>query len=79
MPVVRIEMLKGRTREQKQELINVFTAETARIARCAIGDVQVIITEVDVAHWAVGGVLADQPVRDKSMESKSDLADLTVR
>lgn len=55
MPVVRIEMLKGRTWEQKKELATVVTHEMARIAKCDLQDVQVIITEVEPSHWAVGG------------------------
>ncbi|WP_250519156.1 tautomerase family protein [Caballeronia sp. ATUFL_M1_KS5A] len=55
MPVVRIEMLKGRTWDQKKELATVFTREMARIAKCDTQDVQVIITDVEPSHWAVGG------------------------
>ncbi|BAO88984.1 tautomerase family protein [Caballeronia cordobensis] len=59
MPVVRIEMLKGRTWEQKKELATVFTREMARIAKCDTQGVQVIITEVESSHWAVGGHLSE--------------------
>ncbi|MEX3815336.1 4-oxalocrotonate tautomerase family protein [Paraburkholderia sp. BR13439] len=76
MPIVRIEMLKGRTREQKQELVDVFTSEMACITKCAVTDVQVIITEVDSAHWAVGGVLPSTVVGDEAAAIKLTLADM---
>lgn len=61
MPVIRIEMLSGRTDAQKHELAAVLSKETARIAKCAPMDVQLIITEVDRKHWAIGGVLIPNP------------------
>jgi len=55
MPIVRIEMLKGRSPEQKRELASAITRETVRIAVCAERDVDVIITEIDAADWISGG------------------------
>ncbi|MBN3787314.1 tautomerase family protein [Burkholderia sp. Ac-20353] len=57
MPIIHLEMLSGRTHQQKSELAEALTRETARIARCAISDVQVVINEVDRSLWAVGGAL----------------------
>jgi 4-oxalocrotonate tautomerase len=57
MPIVRVDMLAGRTHQQKQEIAEVFSHELARIARCAVDDVQVIFTEVDRNCWATGGRL----------------------
>jgi 4-oxalocrotonate tautomerase len=68
MPFVRIEMLKGRNAEQKQELVAVFTREMARIARCDLDDIQVVITEVDPSHWAVGGFFPDSD-RERVLQS----------
>lgn len=61
MPVIRVEMLSGRSRAQKKELAEVFTREMARIARCAPEHVQIVFTDVERADWAVGGVLNDEP------------------
>lgn len=58
MPIVRVDMLAGRTLRQKQEIAEVFTRELARIACCTVDDVQVIFTEVERQSWAVGGRLA---------------------
>jgi 4-oxalocrotonate tautomerase len=63
MPFVRIEMLSGRTADQKREMVAVISRETARIAKCAIENVQVVIAEIDHEHWATGGVLASETRR----------------
>lgn len=62
MPIVRIEMLTGRTREQKQQLAEVFTSEMARIAKCSAESVQIVFTEVKREDWATAGVLADAKI-----------------
>ena len=61
MPVVRVEMLPGRSREQKKELAEVFTREMARIAKCGAEHIQIVFTAVERQDWAVGGVLSDEP------------------
>lgn len=62
MPVVRVEMLSGRTRGQKRELAEVFTREMSRIAKCEPAAIQIVFTEVERSDWAVGGILNDEPV-----------------
>jgi 4-oxalocrotonate tautomerase len=57
MPIVRVEMLTGRSQAQKTELAKVLSEETARIANCPVEHVQLIIDEYERASWAVGGVL----------------------
>ncbi|WP_071524417.1 tautomerase family protein [Pantoea sp. A4] len=57
MPMIRVEMLTGRTEAQRIELVEALTRETARIAKCPAADIQVIVSEVERTHWAVGGVL----------------------
>jgi 4-oxalocrotonate tautomerase len=60
MPILTLEMLSGRTEEQKVELAEVLTRETARIAKCTLDDVQIIFSEVPRNSWAVGGKLASR-------------------
>ena len=57
MPIIRVEMLKGRTDEQKQELVDNLT--TAFIESCGgnAEKLNIIITEVDSENWAIGGAL----------------------
>lgn len=63
MPILRVEMLSGRTRDQKREMAEVFTREMARIAGCAPGAIQIVFADVERSDWAVGGILNDQPDR----------------
>ena len=57
MPIIRIEMVAGRTAEQKRELAEALTRETARIANTSPASVMVIIEDVAKENWAVGGKL----------------------
>lgn len=61
MPIVRVEMLTGRSQEQKNELAAVLTQETSRIAKCPVEHIQVIIDEYERSDWAVGGVMNSVP------------------
>jgi 4-oxalocrotonate tautomerase len=57
MPIIRIEMLAGRTVEQKRELVEVLTRETARIAGSSPASIFVVIEDVAKENWGVGGKL----------------------
>jgi 4-oxalocrotonate tautomerase len=57
MPIIHIEMVAGRTPEQKRELAEVLTRETARIANTSPSSIMVIIDDVARENWAVGGKL----------------------
>ena len=57
MPVVRVEMLAGRSVEQKRELVAVLTRETARIAKTNPASIFVVIEDVAKENWGVGGKL----------------------
>jgi 4-oxalocrotonate tautomerase len=61
MPIVRVDMIAGRTSDQKQEIAKVFSEEMARIARCKITDVQIIFNEVASDSWSVGGKVLYEP------------------
>lgn len=57
MPIIRIEMLPGRTIEQKREVAEVFTAEICRIANCTPTDVNVVFADIAKSDWAFAGKL----------------------
>lgn len=57
MPIIRVEMLAGRTVEQKRELAEVLTRETARIAGTNPSSIFVVFEDVAKENWAVGGTL----------------------
>ncbi|MNP85287.1 4-oxalocrotonate tautomerase [compost metagenome] len=58
-------MMTGRSQEQRQELAEVITRETARVTKCPLEHVQVVIIEHERSHWAVGGVIA-KPTAQKT-------------
>jgi 4-oxalocrotonate tautomerase len=60
MPIIRVEMLEGRTPEQKRDLVAALTRETVEIAKCSKEAVQIVITEISREHWANAGVLMSE-------------------
>jgi 4-oxalocrotonate tautomerase len=61
MPVIRIELAPGRSREQKKETAVAITDAVSRICKCAPEAVHVVFIEVSNSHWAVGGRFLDEP------------------
>jgi len=57
MPVIQVTMSKGRTVEQKRELVQVLTKETARILGAKKESIRVLIYEVTGENWGNAGVL----------------------
>jgi 4-oxalocrotonate tautomerase len=57
MPVIQITISMGRSVEQKRELVNVLTEETARIMKTDKSKVRILIYEVSREKWSNAGVL----------------------
>jgi len=57
MPVIQITMSQGRSVEQKRELIQVLTKETARIMKTQDEKIRILIYEVSKENWGNAGVL----------------------
>ncbi len=57
MPVIQITMSQGRTVEQKRELVQVLTRESARILKTKEESIRVLIYEVSKENWGNAGVL----------------------
>lgn len=68
MPIIRIEMLPGRTIEQKRELAESFTREMVRICNTGPEAITVVIEEVKKEHWAIGGQLLSDKYPDPRPE-----------
>lgn len=64
MPILRIEMLEGRTPAQKQELAEVLSRETARITGCSLAAITIVFDDIKRDNWAVAGRLFSQPNAD---------------
>lgn len=60
MPIIRVELLEGRTLEQKKELVEVLTRETSRIAGCSTASIYVVIEDVKKENWGVAGRLLSE-------------------
>ena len=50
-------MSKGRTVEQKRELVSVITQESARILKTRNENIRILIYEVEGENWADAGLL----------------------
>jgi 4-oxalocrotonate tautomerase len=57
MPIIRVEILEGRSVEKKRELVEVLSRETARIIGCPENSIYVVIEDVAKQNWGVGGEL----------------------
>jgi len=57
MPVVTIEMLKGRTTEQKRKLAKNVTSVLVNDLNIKPEVISVIIREMDKENWATAGTL----------------------
>jgi 4-oxalocrotonate tautomerase len=58
MPIIKVEMLKGRTVAQKREYTEVVTRETARILNCKPEVVDILFYEVEHHDCAHAGRLS---------------------
>lgn len=57
MPIITIEMLEGRTVEQKRELVASITSEVVRITKIDPAAVEIIIREMKRENFSRGGTL----------------------
>jgi 4-oxalocrotonate tautomerase len=55
VPIIRIELIEGRTPELKQELIRRVTDAVATTLAVQPAQVRVLLYELPPEHWAVGG------------------------
>jgi 4-oxalocrotonate tautomerase len=57
MHVIQITISQGRSVEQKRELIEVLTKETARIMKTQEEKVRILIYEVSKENWGNAGII----------------------
>jgi 4-oxalocrotonate tautomerase len=57
MPMIKVNLLKGRSVEQKRAFAQAVTREAVRIPECRAEAVDVLFSEYEADDWAVGGVL----------------------
>ena len=61
MPVVRVELLPGRSLEQKTKYVEEVTRLTSDILKCPVESVDVMFVEIPATDWAHAGKLYAQP------------------
>lgn len=57
MPIVHIELLEGRTLDQKRDMVKKVTDAIVETAKCPKEAVKIVITEMPTMHLGEGGVL----------------------
>ena len=65
MPIIQVQMLSGRTLEQKERLINEVSECVARILEVSPERVRVVITEIPPEHWGIAGQSVARQEREK--------------
>ena len=58
MPIVRVELWKGATKETKSKLAKAITNDVVTIANKKPQSVIVLFTDFEKEDWAIGGELA---------------------
>jgi 4-oxalocrotonate tautomerase len=67
VPIIRVEMFKGRTREQKRALVKELTNAFLRSCGGKPEQVHIVIADVDPENWgSVGQLVADRIAAEKS-------------
>ncbi len=61
MPTYHVEMMEGRTLEQKKKLVAEITRVSVDILGGVADSVDVIITDIKPGNWATGGKLWSEP------------------
>jgi len=57
MPVIKVEMFTGRTKDQKRKLSRALTDAFVEAAGGKAESVHIIFTDVEQDNWSVGGEL----------------------
>jgi len=61
MPTYHVEMMEGRTLDQKKKLVAELTRVSVEVLAVAPESVDVIITDIKRENWATGGKLWSEP------------------
>jgi 4-oxalocrotonate tautomerase len=64
MPIVRIELLPGRTHEQKAKYVEEVTKLTSDVLNCPVESIDVIFVEILPTNWAHAGKFHATPKQE---------------
>lgn len=71
MPIIRVEMLPGRSRDQKGALEGALNEAFVRTAGGQPDGLHVIITELSFENWGAGGVLVADKQRARADDNSN--------
>jgi 4-oxalocrotonate tautomerase len=57
MPTLRMELMEGRTVEQKRQLTTALTQAVVEVLKCEPGAVDILYFDIKRHDWATGGEL----------------------
>ena len=60
MPIVSVDLFKGRTREQREAFAKAVTEAAVQILKAPADHTWVIFRDYEKSHWAMGGKLCDK-------------------
>ena len=60
MPIAQVQIMEGRSDEQKAAMIREVSEALARTLDAPLDRVRVLITELPKSHWGIGGEPASQ-------------------
>ena len=60
MPIAHIQIMEGRSEEQKEAMIREVSEALARTLDSPLDRVRVLISEVPKSHWGIGGTSASK-------------------
>ncbi len=63
MPTYHVEMIEGRTVEQKKKLVEAITRVSVEVLGGSPDSVDVLITDVPAHNWATGGQLWSEKLK----------------
>lgn len=69
MPIVRIELLEGRSTEQKKALIRQVSEAVTSSLGVRAEQVRVLLYELPADHWAIGGTTMDDRTNEPPKQS----------
>lgn len=72
MPIVRVEMLAGRSPELKQRMATEMTALVARLCNSDPAHIYVIFNDVQPQDWAVAGRVFPSPAAGAVAADRED-------
>jgi 4-oxalocrotonate tautomerase len=65
MPIVRIELLEGRSTSMKAELMAQVTNAVVTTLGVDAGQVRVVLYDIPLEHWSVGGKTKAESLKEE--------------